>query len=69
MSELDDLRGRVKRIACLLEFHEALKLSRLTNKKEADEVKHRMTSSEDEIVKLCMESKSIIKNMQSKQKI
>jgi len=69
MSDLDDFRGNVGRIARLLDFHEALKLARVASKKEADEIQKRMKSSEDDMVRLCMESKGIIKRMQSKQKI
>ncbi len=61
MSEIERLRKKVRKLSALLDFYNDLGRRNISSGKELNDVKAKMDFARDQMLKLCIESKKIIK--------
>ena len=59
----------MQKVLSLLSFYDKLKSSKIDNKKTLDEKKSKILFTQQQILKLCLESKKVIDRMEEKDNI
>lgn len=61
MSDTDKLRKKIQKLSAVLDFYNDLKGRKISSKKELDDSKQKMDFAKKQMLKLCLESKKLIK--------
>ncbi|MFC1752361.1 hypothetical protein ACFL96_03085 [Thermoproteota archaeon] len=66
IKEIEKLKGKVKKLSAVLDFYDDLGKRKLTSKKEFNDAKLKLDFAKKQMLKLCMESKNIIKKTEKR---
>lgn len=69
MSEIEKLKNRVQKLSAVLDFYDSLKKRKITDGKELEDTRLKMDFAKKQMLKLCIESKKIIKEREEKHAI